>query len=72
VSSLACAAHLIRGNPAQTLLSGTNATPQQVKALTQQLGLDRPLLVQYFHYLGQLLHGNLGQSYINQVPVATY
>jgi peptide/nickel transport system permease protein len=63
--------HLIPGNPAQTLLFGTNATPQQVEALTQQLGLNRPLLVQYFHYLGQLLHGNLGQSYINQVPVAT-
>jgi peptide/nickel transport system permease protein len=63
--------HLIPGNPAQTLLFGTNATPQQVEVLTQQLGLDRPLLVQYFHYLGQLLHGNLGQSYINQVPVAT-
>lgn len=63
--------HLIPGNPAQTLLFGTDATPQQVQALTRQLGLNRPVTVQYFHYLGQLLHGNLGQSYINQVPVAS-
>jgi ABC-type dipeptide/oligopeptide/nickel transport system permease component len=63
--------HLIPGNPARTLLFGTNATPQQVEALTQQLGLNRPLPEQYIHYLGQLLHGNLGQSYINQVPVAS-
>jgi peptide/nickel transport system permease protein len=63
--------HLIPGNPAQTLLFGTNATPQQVEALTQQLGLNQPLPVQYFHYLGQLLHADLGQSYINQVPVAS-
>jgi peptide/nickel transport system permease protein len=63
--------HLIPGNPAQTLLFGTDATPQQVEALTRQLGLNQPLPVQYFHYLDQLLHGNLGQSYINQVPVAS-
>jgi peptide/nickel transport system permease protein len=63
--------HLIPGNPAQTLLFGTDASPQQVAALTQQLGLDRPMVIQYFEYLGRLLHGNLGESYINQVPVAT-
>jgi peptide/nickel transport system permease protein len=63
--------HLIPGNPAQTLLFGTNATPQQVAALNQQLGLNRPWPVQYWEYLVRLLHGNLGQSYINQVPVAT-
>jgi ABC-type dipeptide/oligopeptide/nickel transport system permease component len=63
--------HLIPGNPAQTLLFGTNATPQQVAALTQQLGLNRPLPVQYWEYLVRLLHGNLGESYINQVPVVS-
>jgi peptide/nickel transport system permease protein len=63
--------HLIPGNPAQTLLFGTNATPQQVAALNQQLGLNRAWPVQYWEYLVRLLHGNLGQSYINQVPVAT-
>jgi peptide/nickel transport system permease protein len=63
--------HLIPGDPARTLLFGTNATPQQVAALRQQLGLNRSLPVQYWQYLDRLLHGNLGQSYINQVPVAS-
>lgn len=63
--------HLIPGDPARTLLFGTNATPQQVAALRAQLGLNRPLPVQYWGYLDRLLHGNLGQSYVNQVPVAS-
>lgn len=63
--------HLIPGNPARTLLFGTQATPQQVAALSRQLGLNRPLPVQYWEYLDRLLHGNLGQSYINQLPVAS-
>jgi peptide/nickel transport system permease protein len=33
------------------------------------LGLDRPLIVQYGHYLGQILRGNLGQSFKFQAPV---
>jgi peptide/nickel transport system permease protein len=63
--------HLLPGNPARTLLVGTQATPQQVAALSQQLGLNRPLPVQYWEYLDRLLHGNLGQSYLNQVPVVS-
>jgi peptide/nickel transport system permease protein len=63
--------HLIPGDPARTLLFGTDATPQQVAALRQQLGLNRPMPVQYWEYLGRLLHGDLGQSYINQMPVAS-
>jgi peptide/nickel transport system permease protein len=63
--------HLIPGDPARTLLFGTDATPQQVAAVRQQMGLDRPMPVQYLEYLDRLLHGNLGQSYINQVPVAS-
>lgn len=63
--------HLIPGDPARTLLFGTNATPQQVEALREQLGLNRSMPVQYVEYLGRLLHGDLGQSYINQVPVTS-
>jgi peptide/nickel transport system permease protein len=63
--------YLIPGDPASTLLFGTQATSQQVAALSQQLGLNQPMPVQYWEYLGRLLHGNLGQSYINQVPVAS-
>jgi len=63
--------HLIPGDPARTLLFGTEATPQQVAALRQQLGLNRPMPVQYWEYLDRLLHGDLGQSYVNQVSVAS-
>jgi peptide/nickel transport system permease protein len=63
--------YLIPGDPAHILLFGTDATPQQVEQLRHQLGLDQPLVVQYIHYLGRVLHGNLGTSYINQTSVAS-
>jgi len=60
--------HLIPGDPARILL-GEYATPQAVKALDQQLGLDKPLPVQFALWLWQALHGNLGQSIQLQEPV---
>lgn len=60
--------HLIPGDPARVLL-GESATPQTVVALRHQLGLDKPLLTQYVLWLGQALHGNLGQSIQLQQPV---
>lgn len=60
--------HLIPGDPARVLL-GESATPQTVAALRHQLGLDKPLLVQYFVWLGQALHGDLGQSIQLSQPV---
>lgn len=62
--------HLIPGDPAKTLLFGTSATPQDVTNLRHQLGLDRPIVSQYFSYLDNLLHGDLGRSYINHVAVS--
>ena len=63
--------HLIPGNPAQILLFGSNATPQQVANLDKQLGLSGSIFSQYGNYLVQLLHGNLGYSYSsNQTVVA--
>ena len=60
--------HLIPGDPARVLL-GEEATPQNVAALQKQLGLDKPLLVQFVLWLWQALHGNLGQSIQLQQPV---
>lgn len=60
--------HLVPGDPAAVLL-GEEATPQTIAALRAQLGLDKPLLQQYFIWLWQLLHGDLGQSIILQQPV---
>lgn len=60
--------HLVPGDPARVLL-GEEATPQAVAALHQQLGLDKPLPVQFMLWLWQALHGNLGQSIQLQQPV---
>lgn len=51
------------------LLAGKEATPQTVALITRRLGLNKPVLVQYGEFLGNLLHGNLGYSYYNSEPV---
>lgn len=44
------------------LILADSATPERVAALRAQLGLDQPLYVQYFHWLGNVLSGNFGRS----------
>lgn len=60
---------LLPGDPALAIQS-PNMTVTQRAALLEQYGLDQPLTVQYFAYLGQLLQGNLGISFTQNVPVA--
>jgi peptide/nickel transport system permease protein len=60
--------HLTPGDPAALML-GDTATPAQIAALRAQLGLDKPLFVQFAAWLIQLLHGNLGQSIFLQQSV---
>ena len=60
--------HLIPGDPAQAML-GEGADPEQVAQLRRQLGLDRPLLVQYGAYLGSVVRGDLGTSLRTAQPV---
>lgn len=55
---------LIPGNAAEAIL-GPDATPAAMTQLDQQLGLNKPLPQQYWHWLDQLLHGNLGVSLVN-------
>jgi peptide/nickel transport system permease protein len=62
--------HLLPGDPAQVMLFGSDPTPQQISGLRQQLGLTEPLWRQYAHFIDQLLHGNLGTSYLTQNSVA--
>jgi peptide/nickel transport system permease protein len=58
--------HLIGGSPGQIIL-GPKASPAAIAAWNMQNGFDRPFIAQYGHYMWQLLHGNLGQSYtLNQ------
>ena len=61
---------LSNSDPAATILGQDAATPAAVARLNHALGLDRPLPVQYWHWLTQALHGNLGRSYFTQIPVS--
>lgn len=51
-------------------IAGRAATAQTVENIRQQLGLDQPFLVQYGRYLGNLLQGDLGRSYLQKTDVA--
>ena len=56
-------------NQAYSVL-GENATPEQVQQYTEEHGLDDPIVVQYFRYLGDLCHGDLGVYGATKVSVA--
>jgi peptide/nickel transport system permease protein len=62
--------HLLPGDPAQVMLFGSDPTPAQISNLRVQLGLTEPLWRQYAHFMNQLLHGDLGTSYLTQNSVA--
>ncbi|OZM77963.1 ABC transporter permease [Pseudonocardia sp. MH-G8] len=59
---------LLPGDPALAMAS-TTMTAEQRSRILSDFGLDQPLLVQYGTYLGQLLQGNLGVSFRQNVPV---
>jgi peptide/nickel transport system permease protein len=57
-------------DPARAIL-GEGATPDSVRALRHQLGLDQPLLHRYWTWLDGVFHGSLGRSWFGNVPVGT-
>jgi len=59
VSSLV---RLIPGDPAR-LVAGEEADEKTVEAIRKDLGLDKPLMIQYVHYLSDIIHGDFGHSY---------
>jgi ABC-type dipeptide/oligopeptide/nickel transport system permease component len=59
---------LLPGDPAETI-AGLHATQEAVAGLRQELGLDRPLLVQYGQFLVGLTHLDLGRSTMSRAPV---
>ncbi|GAB3495226.1 ABC transporter permease [Flexivirga lutea] len=61
--------HLVPGDPVRASL-GMTAPQALVNARRQELGLDDPLLVQYWHYLGDLFSGDFGISMSSQLPVS--
>ena len=61
---------LTPGDPA-AIIAGDMATPEQLDRIRASLGLNEPITVQFFTWIGQLLSGNLGTSLISQTPVTT-
>lgn len=61
--------HLVPGDPVVAML-GETAASTDLEGMRHQLGLDRPLLVQYLCFLGGLSHADLGQSISFHAPVA--
>ncbi|QIQ20854.1 dipeptide ABC transporter permease DppB [Zophobihabitans entericus] len=61
--------HLIPGDPILVLVGERGVSPERHAMLMTQLGLDKPLYVQYFDYLYNVLHGDLGKSFKSQIPV---
>lgn len=51
------------------LIAGRSATPQMVASIRHELGLDQPLIMQFLHYLGGLMQGDLGRSYTQRTAV---
>lgn len=60
---------LAPGDPA-TEIAGPDATPEQLEAVRQQLGLNEPLVTQYLNWLGNAVTGNFGQSFAMRRPVS--
>jgi len=60
---------LVPADPVR-LIAGRTATPATVESIRHELGLDRPLPLQYLRYLGKLAQGDLGRSYLQRTAVA--
>ncbi len=62
--------HLLPGDPVKQMLFGSIPVPGQEEALRHQLGLDKPLHVQFAMYLTNFFRGDLGESFRSKRPVA--
>ena len=60
--------HLLPGSIARAII-GPRASATQIAAFNREYGLDRPLPVQYFSFLNQVIHGNLGYSFKQNMSV---
>ena len=62
---------VIPGDPCLAMLGGRNVGPEQIQNCRVQLGVDRPLTVQYLRYVGGIIRGNFGDSIRTGYPVTT-
>ena len=65
------AGSVLPGNPGRAIL-GPFASQQAVQILNHQLGVDRPLVAQYWTWVTGIVHGDLGTSYQYRLPVSTF
>jgi peptide/nickel transport system permease protein len=63
--------HMAPGNPVDIMGGLQSPSPQQVAYLERYYGLNQPLFIQFFKYVGGLLHGNFGMSISYNQPVIT-
>ncbi|SHL30536.1 ABC transporter permease [Roseibium suaedae] len=70
VSFISFSLMFLSGDPAAAL-AGETASGEDIEAIRTLYGFDRPMLVQYWEWLGSALTGDLGQSYYFKLPVAS-
>lgn len=63
---------LLPGSPVNLILGSEASNPVARAALEERLGLDEPILVQYWNYITGVLGGDLGKSYLQDIPTTTY
>ena len=61
--------HLIPGDPVRNM-AGREATTEELENLRESMGFNKPLYQQYFSYLNDLVHGDLGISYKTKLTVS--
>jgi peptide/nickel transport system permease protein len=61
--------HVLPGNPAR-YRAGAFAPAEAVAEIEKEMGLDKPLVIQFGRYVGRLIHGDLGRSWSTRRPVA--
>ena len=63
--------HLVPGDPVRIMYAQWQASPEQIEAVRQNLGLDKPVPVQYWMFLKRVSRGDLGRSIQGDQPVAS-
>src|SRR6202012_3435266 len=64
-----CLLRIVPGNIVDILFDAAGyVDPADKASIEKQLGLDQPLVFQYLHWIGGLLHGDLGYSYVSEKP----
>lgn len=61
--------HFIPGDPARVIL-GERASAAALESIREELGLNDPLIIQYLHFMGGLVQGDLGESMRTKMPIA--